>query len=253
MGNHVNIDFPPQRIVSVVPSQTELLFALGLDEAVVGITRFCVHPEHWFRNKARIGGTKQLHIDKIRSLQPDLVIANKEENEKEQIEILAKEFPVWVSDIKTAEHGLQMIRQIGQLVNKESAAVRLAGEIRNAFDTLPKTSSPQKVAYFIWYKPWMSVGRDTFIHDMLQRTGWENVFADKLRYPEIDPDTLRAADPHLVLLSSEPFPFKEQHVQEIKSILPFATVKLVDGEMFSWYGSRMLYAAEYFHTLLQRE
>lgn len=251
MGRVVEVNYPPKRIVSVVPSQTELLFDLGLEEEVVGITKFCVHPEKWFRNKTRVGGTKQLHLDKIRELQPDLIIANKEENTQEQIEALAAEFPVWISDIQTIEQGLVMIEWIGELSGKAEAAAKIITEIEKGFSQLHKASSAKSVAYFIWYKPWMSVGGDTFISDMIERIGWKNVFADRTRYPEVVLGELKAANPELVLLSSEPFPFKEQHIAEIKEVLPDVEVRLVDGEMFSWYGSRMRFAGEYMSDLLR--
>ena len=249
MGRVVEIDGLPKRIVSVVPSQTELLADLGLEDEVVGITKFCVHPERWFRSKTRVGGTKQLHLDKIRELQPDLIIANKEENTQEQIEALAAEFPVWISDIQTIAQGMEMIAAVGELTGKQDAATGIITEIKKGFSQLQKDNTPKRVAYFIWYKPWMSVGSDTFISDMIKTIGWENVFADATRYPEISLAALEAAKPELVLLSSEPFPFKEKHIAEIKEVLPDAEVRLVDGEMFSWYGSRMKYAGAYMNGL----
>ncbi|RYD57343.1 MAG: cobalamin-binding protein [Sphingobacteriales bacterium] len=250
MGRVVDIPFPPKRIISVVPSQTELLYDLGLDEEVVGVTKFCVHPERWFRSKTRIGGTKQLNLDKIRELQPDLIIANKEENTKEQIEALAAEYPVWISDIHTLDEALRMITGVGEITGKVQAAENIIAQVQQGFGALSKASQARRVAYFIWYRPWMSVGTDTFISNMIETIGWQNVFADKQRYPEVDLSELVAANPELVLLSSEPFPFKEKHIQEIKAVLPDAIVLLVDGELFSWYGSRMLKAGEYFNELI---
>ena len=252
MGREVEIAYPPKRIISVVPSQTELLYDLGLEVEVIGITKFCVHPEAWFRTKTRIGGTKQLHLDKIRALQPDLIIANKEENTREQIEELAREFPVWISDIHNIAQGMEMIQAVGALIGREEQAIQLAKKISTAFSQLQKDAEPKKVAYFIWYKPWMSVGKDTFISNMIETAGWQNVFAGKTRYPEINLEELTAADPGMVLLSSEPFPFKEKHIAEIKAVLPNAEVVLVDGEMFSWYGSRMLHAAGYMVSLIKK-
>ncbi len=251
MGREIEISDPPKRIVSVVPSQTELLHYLGLEDEVVGITKFCVHPESWFRTKTRIGGTKKLNIDKIRELQPDLIIANKEENLQPDIEILAAEFPVWISDIQNIPQALQMIQAVGQLTRKETAANLLVDEIVTGFNNLPKADTAKRVAYFIWYNPWMSVGQDTFISHIIHIIGWQNVFADRTRYPEISIEELKAADPELVLLSSEPYPFKEKHIEEIKAILPNADVRLVDGEMFSWYGNRLKEAISYLHNLQQ--
>lgn len=250
MGREVEINYPPRRIISVVPSQTELLYDLGLEDEVIGITKFCVHPESWFRNKTRIGGTKKLDIEKIRSLKPDLIIANKEENEQEQIEELAKEFPVWISDIQTIPQALQMIQAVGHITGKGTAANALVDEIVTSFNNLPKAAVPKRVTYFIWYNPWMSVGKDTFISNMITTIGWQNILADKSRYPELTLEELKAYNPELVLLSSEPYPFKEKHVAEIQAILPEADIRLVDGEMFSWYGSHMKAAIPYMQSLL---
>lgn len=250
LGREVTYNYPPQRIVSVVPSQTELLYDLGVGDRVVGITKFCVHPEEWFRNKERVGGTKKLDIEKIRSLNPDLIIANKEENEKEQIEELAKEFPVWISDIDTLPHALQMIQVIGQLTATEGKAVTIVDNIANAFRNLNHAAAPKKVAYMIWYRPWMSVGSDTFISHMIHVLGWKNVLGEHKRYPEVSLEELKAYNPELVLLSSEPYPFKDEHIAEVKEALPDAEVKLVDGEMFSWYGSRIEKAIPYLQQLI---
>ncbi len=249
-GRRVEFNFPPKRIVSVVPSQTELLYDLGLNAEVVGITKFCIHPEEWFRSKTRVGGTKQLNLDKIRELAPDLIIANKEENEKEQIEALAAEFPVWISDIQNLPQALQMIQVVGQITDRVAKANEIVDNIVAGFTNLKRAEQPKRVAYFIWYRPWMSVGSDTFIHHMIAMAGWQNVLADKTRYPEISLEELKAYNPDLVLLSSEPYPFKEKHIAEIKAVLPGADVQLVDGEMFSWYGSRMLKAPGYLAELL---
>ena len=251
MGREVAINYLPKRIISLLPSQTELLYDLGLEDEVVGITKFCVHPQEWFRNKKRVGGTKTIHIDIVKSLQPDLIIANKEENTKEQIEELASLYPVWISNIQTIDDGLQMIRGVGALVGKADRANTLANEITSGFEQLKNTTNPKRVAYFIWRNPWMSVGGDTFINDMIEKIGWQNVLAEKQRYPEIELAELKDENVELVLLSSEPYPFKGTHIAEIKTVLPHAEVMLVDGEMFSWYGSRMKKAVGYMDKLLK--
>jgi ABC-type Fe3+-hydroxamate transport system substrate-binding protein len=249
MGREVSIAFPPRRIVSLVPSQTELLFDLGLEEEVVGITKFCVHPKSWFRSKKRVGGTKTVHLDIVKSLEPDLIIANKEENTREQIEALAEMYPVWVSDIQTIDQGLQMIRSIGALVGKAAVANTLATEIAAGFSGLSQDTTHRKVAYFIWRKPWMCAGGDTFISDMITTMGWENVLAGTDRYPEIELEQLHDKGIDIVLLSSEPYPFKDAHIAEITAALPGVKTLLVDGEMFSWYGSRMRLAAAYMQSV----
>ncbi|MFN7118362.1 MAG: ABC transporter substrate-binding protein [Saprospiraceae bacterium] len=251
MQRQVVLEHPPRRIVSLVPSQTELLYALGLREEVVGITKFCVHPAEWFRTKKRVGGTKQLHLEQIAALQPDLIIGNKEENERVQIEALAEKFPVWMSDIQTLDDALQMILHIGELVNKTDAARQLTNAIQQNFSTLPKPEPPLRAVYFIWQNPYMIAGNATFIHEMLQRAGFDNAFKHLSRYPEITLDELVAANPEVILLSSEPYPFKDQHFAMFQQVCPLAVVQLVDGELFSWYGSRLLHSAAYFRRLYQ--
>jgi ABC-type Fe3+-hydroxamate transport system substrate-binding protein len=238
----------PKKIVSLVPSQTELLHHLGLNEEVVGITKFCVHPNDWFRNKLRVGGTKSPDIEKIKSLQPDLVIANKEENRKEDIEALAVHFPVYVSDISTLEDALDMIEHIGQLTGTVEQAEVLVNGIKHNFALLQPASPPVRTAYLIWNEPLMAAGGDTFINDMMQRCGMENMFTAD-RYPETTIEYLRDHDCQLLLLSSEPFPFKEKHAAILKKALPETKIVFADGEMFSWYGSRLLQAPVYFNML----
>lgn len=240
--------FPPQRIVSVVPSQSELLADLGLGERVIGITKFCIHPPEWYREKKRVGGTKTLNLPAIEGLNPDLIIGNKEENDQAQIEYLAERFPVWMSDVKNLEDALAMIRAMGALCAADTAQA-LAQTIQQAFDGLQPLLTRPKTAYLIWRKPWMAAGQDTFIHAMLQRNGFDNVFGEKIRYPQTDALELASLNPKLVLLSSEPFPFAEKHIAEIREICPEATVLLVDGEYFSWYGSRLLGAPAYFAVI----
>jgi ABC-type Fe3+-hydroxamate transport system substrate-binding protein len=248
--------FPPRRIVSLVPSQTELLFDLNLEKEVAGITKFCVHPASMFNIKPRVGGTKTVDLSRVRKLSPDLIIANREENVKEQVEALAEEFPVWTSDIKNLGDSLEMIKSLGRLTGREQKALEIAEGIRTGFsdfrlwlDAREKRSG-LKVAYFIWRKPWMSTGVDTFIHTMLAECGFTNVFSHLDRYPEITPGMLKEADPDLILLSSEPYPFSEKHFAEFHETCTDAEIRLVDGEIFSWYGSRLLKAPEYFKKLL---
>lgn len=245
------VDVPevPRRIVSLVPSQTELLADLGLEAEVIGITKFCVHPQRWFRTRTRIGGTKTVHIDQVGALEPDLIIANKEENVREQIEALERIAPVWVSDIRTLDDALSMIRGVGAVCNRATQGNDIADTITERFRLLP-ARRPASVAYGIWRAPWMWAGGDTFISDIMHRCGLTNVLEHVPRYPELSLDQLQALDPGLVLLSSEPYPFKEVHIAEVKAVLPHAQVILVDGEMFSWYGSRLLKAPEYLAGLL---
>jgi ABC-type Fe3+-hydroxamate transport system substrate-binding protein len=250
MGSRLQVSKLPVRIISLVPSQTELLFDFGLDDEVVGITKFCVHPESWFKSKQRVGGTKQLNLDLIRSLNPDLIIGNKEENDREQIETLQKEFPVWMSDVITIDDALEMIKQVGVLVGREAAALQMASNISQQFKSVPKLGQ-QRTAYFIWKDPWMAVGNNTYISSILEQLGLQNVFIKaKERYPQIDLNQLQALKPELILLPHEPFPFKAHHVTELGKLFPRARIKCVDGEMFSWYGSRMALAPSYLSTFL---
>ncbi|MVT08060.1 helical backbone metal receptor [Chitinophaga tropicalis] len=253
LGRQVVIPFPPRRIVSLVPSQTELLYHLGLNSEVVGITKFCRHPEQWFREKTRIGGTKQLHLDAIKALRPDLVIANKEENERWQVNELMESCPVWVSNIHNLQEALEMIRGVGAITGKAEAAEEIAGTITQRFSSLAvwEGAAPLRTAYFIWKDPWMVAGGDTFIHTMLETCGLSNVFGGMSRYPEITIEQLQAADCQLVLLSSEPYPFAEKHAAMLREQLPGTQIMLVDGEMFSWYGSRLLEAPGYFSRFME--
>jgi ABC-type Fe3+-hydroxamate transport system substrate-binding protein len=254
LDRKMEIPASPKRIVSLVPSQTELLFDLGLDQEIIGITKFCVHPEQWFRSKTRIGGTKTVKVEMIASLQPDLIIANKEENVKEQLEQLEKIAPVWISDIRDIPGALDMMQNIGMITGKEAEAKALTTQIKKEFSILRKQNPSKKIyraAYLIWKDPYMAAGGDTFINDMMQLSGWQNVLADKMRYPVITTEELKAKNTELVLLSSEPFPFKQKHIDELKAELPGVKIILVDGEMFSWYGSRMKYAGDYIKKILE--
>ncbi|MBO9632355.1 MAG: ABC transporter substrate-binding protein [Chitinophagaceae bacterium] len=253
-GREVVIPSHPQRIISLVPSQTELLCDLGLEEQVAGITKFCVHPNNWFRTKTRIGGTKTIKTDLIHSLQPDLIIANKEENVKEQVEALAAHYPVWISDIHELDSALDMIRQVGTITGKAPQGEAIASRIADRFHNLASLPSPTEnapAAYLIWREPWMTIGHDTFIHDTLRRCGLTNVFGHMKRYPEISIDDLKKAGLRWLLLSSEPYPFKQKHIEELQAHLPDTSIILVDGEYFSWYGSRLLGAPDYFLSLFR--
>lgn len=244
--------WPPQRIVSLVPSQTELLYDLGLGAAVAGITKFCVHPAEWFREKNRVGGTKTLDFKKIDALKPDLIIGNKEENERGQIEQLAEKYPVWMSDIATLDDAYDMMLRVGELTGKQAESRHLVEKIKNAFTAIRLPGNQHRrpsVAYFIWRKPYMVAGSGTFIDAMLHEAGFENVFAQKDRYPEISLEKLAEARPEFILLSSEPYPFAEKHFAAFREVCPESKIARVDGELFSWYGSRLLYSAAYFQEL----
>jgi len=243
----------PIRIVSLVPSQTELLVDLGLEESIVGLTKFCVHPIHFRKERTIVGGTKQVHFDRIKALKPDIILCNKEENTKEMVEALEKIAPVHVSDIYTIKDTVELIKQYGEIFSIKNKATEISNSLINLVDDFKNYISKRpikKVAYFIWRKPWMVSGNNTIIHHLLSLNKFENVFANLSRYPEVSISSLLGSNkPDIVFLSSEPYPFKEKHILELKEFLPQANILLVDGEYFSWYGTRLLGAFEYFKSL----
>jgi len=238
------------RIVSLVPSITELLHYLELNEEVVGITKFCIHPESWFRNKIRVGGTKNIDIQIIEYLKPDLIIANKEENVKDQVNLLKNKFEIFLTDVGNLKDNIGMIENIGFLCNKIDEAANLVVAIRKEFSMLTTFKKPLiKTAYLIWKDPLMTIGGDTFVNDMLFQAGFKNIFSDMSRYPEVSIPELQLKKPDLIFLSSEPYPFKQSHADWLQQLIPDAKIMLVDGEMFSWYGSHLLQAPVYFNSL----
>jgi ABC-type Fe3+-hydroxamate transport system substrate-binding protein len=253
LGTIHSFEISPQRIVSLVPSQTELLYDLGLEDRIVGVTKFCVHPYHLKSTKKIVGGTKKVNYDKIKELNPDIIICNKEENTKEIVEELKKICPVWVTDIFTLEDNFQMISDFGQLFNCRTEARKWNDKLSFAlsdFKNFIKEISVKKVAYFIWKNPYMVAGSGTFIDELLKLNHFQNHYASQERYPEIDLERMsQDGSLDLVLLSSEPFPFKAEDGFDIIKDSITTKVILVDGEMFSWYGSRLLKAFEYFKYL----
>ncbi|MGY4536655.1 ABC-type Fe3+-hydroxamate transport system substrate-binding protein [Mucilaginibacter sp. UYNi724] len=251
MNNAVNLPDTPRRIISIVPSQTELLFDLSLGGQIVGITKFCIHPADKVKQVAKVGGTKQLNLQAIYKLKPDLIIANKEENEQSQVEELMRHYPVWVSDIHDLHSALSMINKLGEVTGKQTEASAISNEIFKRFGYIKPISKQTRVAYFIWRKPYMAAGQGTFINSMLKLCGLTNVLSAG-RYPELTIDEIKAARPDVILLSSEPYPFAQKHINEFKKMLPDAKVLLVDGELFSWYGSRLLHSPGYFNKLIDK-
>ncbi|GEJ45988.1 MULTISPECIES: ABC transporter substrate-binding protein [unclassified Chryseobacterium] len=236
------------KIVSLVPSITEALFDLGLTEnEVVGRTKFCIHPQDKIKNVSVIGGTKNINIEKIRTLQPDLIIANKEENVKDQVEALMDDFKVMVTNIDTIEDNYYLLKNLGKLFGKEERAQLFNLKI---YDILNQTKleNPVRAAYLIWKNPYMTVGSDTFIHRILSEIGFENIFSNTTRYPQITTEDLADAD--VIMLSSEPFPFKEKHIEELKLFYPDKKIMIVDGEAFSWYGTHIAKCEQYFKGFL---
>ena len=252
-GHSVSLDVPPRRIISLVPSQTELLAHLHLGDKVVGITRFCERPEHWRSEKPIVGGTKQVDVDAVRGLNPDLILANHEENTQEDVEALEEIAPVFVTKVKTVSGALEMIRTVGTLTDTADRTSTLVGRVISRFESLPDFP-PLRAAYFIWREPYMTVGGDTFIHDVMAWGDFENIYGDQTRYPEVSLNALAERDLDIVLCASEPFPFhkKETFTADLREALPNTPVEVVDGQPFSWYGPRLLDMPAYLTDLRER-
>lgn len=247
LGRSVELQAPPERIISLCPSQTETLYALGLGDKVVGRTRFCIHPEEEVKGAVRVGGTKEVNMERIAELKPDLIIGEKEENTKEMVKELEKMCPVYITDVRAPADAVRMVRDLGTITGKAARGELLAGEVEAALERLPEVGKGRKCLYFIWREPWMVVGKDTFIDGMLSLLGFENVGqAGKGRYPEVDAAWIANCGAEVFLLSSEPYPFSGKHVAEVGELVGEKWIELVDGEMFSWYGSRLLEAPYYF-------
>ena len=249
MGNEWTIPFPPKKIISLVPSQTELLFDLGLDNEIIGITKFCIRPEEKTKAIEKIGGTKKFNLEKIMALKPDLIIGNKEENYPEGIQTLQQNCTVWMSDIYTFEDAISMIREVSRITNRVEVGQAMAEEIMKRFNAYKPMQGNLRVAYLIWQDPYMVAARETFIDEMLRRFGLTNAFAHLTRYPVVSLEMMIEAKPDLIFLSSEPFPFKEKHILDFTELLPSSKALIVDGQYFSWYGSRLLETPGYFSSL----
>ncbi|MFM8433184.1 MAG: helical backbone metal receptor [Bacteroidota bacterium] len=252
-GREVHLKHPPRKIISLVPSLTELLHYLHLEEQVAGITRFCIKPEHWSRNKIIVGGTKTVDLDRVRRISPDLIIGNKEENVLEQIEKMEIDYPVWISDVNSLDDALRMITGIGEITFREKESQELSIKVSSLFAELEKKNKEihkATVAYLIWKSPYMVAGKDTFINHLLERCGLKNSFSDLSRYPEVTLEELRMRNPDFIFFSSEPFPFNEKRIEEERENFPDSECMLVDGEYFSWYGSRLLHVPDYLSELM---
>ncbi|MGG6231055.1 ABC transporter substrate-binding protein [Tenacibaculum sp. SDUM215027] len=251
----MSIDKKYKKIISLVPSQTELLVDLGLEENILGVTKFCIHPTHLTKTKTIVGGTKNIKIDKIKELQPDIILCNKEENTKEIVEACQQIAFTHVSDIFTLTDSLELISLYGSFFEKQAEANKMISVLKSKiidFKKFVANKKNTKVAYFIWRNPWMVAANNTFINHLLELNRFENVYANEERYPEVDIEDIQNKKTKLILLSSEPFPFKEKHIIEIKEHISNSTPILVDGEYFSWYGSRLLKAFDYFKELHNR-
>lgn len=237
LGREVVLPQMPKRIICMVPSITELVSYFEMDVEVVGITKFCIYPSAWFQIKERVGGTKNIDIQKVKSLQPDLIIGNKEENTKIDIEALMEIAPVWMSDVNSLDDSFDLISSLAEIFNKEEKGQTLIEDLKNYFNSHASEGAGKSVLYFIWHSPGFVAGKNTYIDSYMSAIGYQNCVTSK-RYPESN--TLKSLDPDVVLLSSEPFPFNEGHVAFYKDLFPNAEIKLVDGERYSWYGIRTL-------------
>jgi ABC-type Fe3+-hydroxamate transport system substrate-binding protein len=237
------------RIVSLVPSITELLCDLDLSEQVVGRTGFCIHPWETVKTIPKVGGTKDLKFDRIRELEPTHVVVNIDENKKEDAEALAEFIPnVVVTHPLGPRDNLDLYRQMGREFDREAEAEVLCEKFESAL-ALVDGRPEQRVLYLIWKDPWMTISPKTYISQTLALFNWTTVpAATDERYPEVD---LGAVEVDRVLLSSEPFHFKEAHLAEVEGLVPGAKVSLVDGEMTSWYGSRAIAGIDYLREYTQ--
>lgn len=242
----------PRRIVSLVPSHTETLFALGLGERVVGVTDYCVHPADRVSGVPKVGGTKNPSLERIRSLEPDLVLANREENRRRDVERLeASGLPVFVSYARSVREGADDIGLLGRIGDRESEAEQILSGIEAAWQRArERVREPRPgVAALIWKHPFMAVGPDTFAHDLICEAGGRNVFGDAdKRYPRVHEVELEAAAPDVVLLPTEPYAFGPRDRDELLAFdLPAAherRVHVIEGELLSWYGPRIARALD---------
>jgi len=256
LGREISLTSTPKRIISLVPSQTELLCDLALENELVGITKFCIHPYRLKSIKTIVGGTKKVDFDKIKALKPDFILCNKEENTYNFLPKLEKIAPTYFSDINSINDTINLIRDLGVLLNRRTESSNLITKINfklNDFKVFIKDKPTRKVAYFIWAKPWMVAGNDTYINELLKLNKFENIYANLSRYPKIEINKIRhEGDPDVILLSSEPFPFKDEHAMEIGTYTNRSVTVFADGELFSWYGSRILRSFDYFKKLHEK-
>jgi ABC-type Fe3+-hydroxamate transport system substrate-binding protein len=247
LGRVVEVPTPPQRIVSLVPSLTETLFFWGLGQRVVGVTHFCVEPRDGVRHKARVGGTKNIDLPKLFALNPDLVIASAEENDRQQVEaIMAAGVPVFVTLPRSVEEAVEMLWTLGEVAGAREAARALVEECRAALKEVRARRRGRSVPLFcpIWREPWMTVGPGTYMHDLLEECGGQNIFGHRQgRYFAVSLEEVAARDPALVLLPSEPYRFRRRHIEELAQAGVRAAVEgrayLVDGRLLCWYGPRL--------------
>lgn len=245
MNRTIRLDKMPERIVSLVPSITELLAYFDMEKEVAGITKFCIKPDSWFQTKTRVGGTKNIHLDKIQALNPDLILTNKEENTQEIIQTLENEFPTYITDINSLEDAYDAIRNLSEIFGKEEYAQKLISETKKQFTAFQQSEcytqlNGKTFLYFIWKNPDLVASKNTYIDAIFKQLGLKNASAGE-RYPEVN----LSENPDFIFLSSEPYPFQEKDIAYFQEKYPNAKIMLVDGEIFSWYGSRIQFIVPY--------
>ena len=256
LGREISLKTSPKRIISLVPSQTELLCDLALENELIGITKFCVHPYHLKSTKTIVGGTKKVDFEKIKALNPDFILCNKEENTYDFLPELEKIAPTYFSDVNSIQDSIHLISDLGFLLNRRTESVNLIAKINfklNDFNIFIKDKPVRKVAYFIWANPWMVAGNDTYINELLKLNKFENIYSNMSRYPKIEINKIRHdGDPEVIILSSEPYSFKDEHAMEIGNYTNRSITVFGDGELFSWFGSRLLLSFDYFKKLHEK-
>ena len=237
-----------RRIVSLVPSLSEALFALGLGERLVGVTDWCVHPADGVAPLPKVGGTKDTDVDAVLALAPDLVIANREENTRRSVERLRRAgLDVWLTYPRTLREAKALLEELADLGAPAPARAALLGPLAAALDDAETRRPARQTRVFcpIWRDPWMSVGGDTYIHDLLTQCGGRNVFAERgdRRYPRVTLDDVTGAAPEVILLPDEPYPFGPADAAELAALpIPAARdgrIHCIDGTLVSWYGPRI--------------
>jgi len=248
LNRKIEINNNLNNIISLVPSLTELLFFLKMDEQVKGITNFCVHPSDKLSDKVIVGSPLHVDYEKIEQINPDIIIAGKSENNKNNIEKIAEKYPVWVSDVRSIEDACKMIEKIGMICNQSDLSYNITKNISVGFDSLADKTKI-KVCYLVWEKPFMVAGNNNYINDILKKTGLINVFEHKEGYAKVTAKEMQECQADFVLLPSEPYKFDNSHISTYKNLINKATVLLVDGQLFSWYGNRMLLAINYLKNM----
>jgi ABC-type Fe3+-hydroxamate transport system substrate-binding protein len=255
LGRPVALAAPPRRIVSLVPSLTELVCALGRGDRLVGVTRYCTEPSDVVAGLHRVGGTKNPDVSSIVALAPELVLVNAEENRHEDFQsLIAAGLTIWVSFPRTVEQTVASIERVGEGLDVTASAAAMAGEIAAALANPPGRHA--RIFCPIWRKPWMSFNRDTYAHDLLRCAGGDNVCSELAdRYPVVDLHAIAQTDPQVILLPDEPYPFAERHRQALGPLLDTSAgrsgrIHLVDGKALSWYGPRTAAALRVFRRLL---